>query len=274
MKRLIIILILFCVFALAGCQTIAKQSDSTVITSAEKTKNAYPEKDWAKAKNPEDLGWSSEKLKLAKEYSETLDTESFLLIDDGIIVTEWGDTNRKLNVRSVRKSLLSGLIGIAVDEKKMNLDSTMEELGIDDNEPKLTKEEKQARVSDLLKARSGVYHLAAYETAGMQRKRPKRGSHKRDEFWYYNNWGFNALGTIYEQSIKSTIFKEFETRIAKPIQMEHFSLEDTRYFRENVSIHPAYIFELSARDLARYGLLFLRKGKWKDKQIISKKMGC
>ena len=34
------------------------------------------------------------------------------------------------------------------------------------------------------------------------------------------------------------------------------------------SVHAAYPFKLSTRDLARIGLLFLRKGKWDDRQLI------
>jgi CubicO group peptidase (beta-lactamase class C family) len=68
---------------------------------------------------------------------------------------------------SVRKSLLSALYGIHVDEGTINLDKTLEELNIDD-QFSLTKEEKQAVIRDLLKSRSGVYHPAAYETTQMK----------------------------------------------------------------------------------------------------------
>jgi len=67
----------------------------------------------------------------------------------------------------VRKSLLSALIGIAVAERKISLDSTLAQLGIDDNAPALTDVEKQATVRMLLEARSGVYHPALYETPAM-----------------------------------------------------------------------------------------------------------
>jgi len=52
----------------------------------------------------------------------------------------------------------------------------------------------------LLEARSGVYHAALYETPAMAKQRPARGSHEPGTFWYYNNWDFNALGTIYEHA--------------------------------------------------------------------------
>ena len=62
--------------------------------------------------------------------------------------------------------------------------------------PKLTLEEKEATVRDLLVARSGVYHIAQEEAPAMAAARPKRNSHPHGTFWYYNNWDFNALGTI------------------------------------------------------------------------------
>lgn len=268
---LLIIIVSILVFAQTISRKNASNDNSAIVVADGKIKNAFPDKKWTKAKSPENYGWSTEKLKLARDFASTLDTSAVLIVEDGVIVDEWGETSTKYNVHSVRKSLLSGLIGIAVDEGKINLDDTLEKLGIDDNEPKLTSEEKQARVADLLKGRSGVYHNALYETEGMRNSRPSRGSHPPGTFWYYNNWDFNALGTIYEKSVRSTIFEEFQKRIAEPLQMEDFSVKDTEYIRGSDSIHPAYLFRMSARDLARYGLLFLREGEWRGKQIISKK---
>ena len=70
---------------------------------------------------------------------------------------------------------------------------------------------------ELLQARSGVYHAALYETPEMAKMRPPRGSHPPGTFWYYNNWDFNALGTIYEHATGSGIFEALDQKIAKPI---------------------------------------------------------
>ena len=77
-----------------------------------------------------------------------------MIVQNGVVVAEWGDVAVKSPAHSVRKSLLSALIGIAVEEGKIDLSSTLEELGIDDNEPSLTEIEKKATVGDLIKARS------------------------------------------------------------------------------------------------------------------------
>jgi len=50
--------------------------------------------------------------------------------------------------------------------------------------------------------------------------------------------------------------------------MEDFRLEDTQYVRGADSIHPAYVFRMSARDVARFGLLYLRQGRWGDHEIV------
>lgn len=104
---------------------------------------------------------------------------------------------------------------------------------------------------------------------------PARGSHAPGAFWYYNNWDFNALGTIFEQQTKTTIAADFLERIAVPIGMRDLRPEDMYSFggtsktaEVEQSVHPAYHFRVSARDAARFGYLYLRQGRWGDKQIV------
>lgn len=229
-----------------------------------------PQEAWEQYKTPEEAGWSSEKLEQAKRLYDSLDAAAFMVVYDGKVVVSWGDVKRRYMCHSVRKSFLSALYGTHVDDGSIDLNKTLAELNIDDKFS-LTESEKQATIRDLLKARSGVYHAAAYETAAMKAKRPERGSHARNTFWYYNNWDFNALGTIFEQETGTDIFVDFKNRIADPLQMEDFRLIDGYHHLEaEHSIHPAYPFKMSARDMARFGLLFLREGKWNNQQIISK----
>ncbi len=228
-----------------------------------------PQESWQQYATPEEAGFSSEQLNKAKVLYDSLDAVAFMVVYDGKILFSWGDVERRFMCHSIRKSLLSALYGIYVADELIDMDKTMADLNIDDKD-QLTEDEKMARVRDLIKARSGVYHPAAYETAGMKASRPKRGSHPRDTFWYYNNWDFNVLGKIFEQETKTDIFDAFKNRLAVPLQMEDFRLMDGYHHLEpENSIHPAYPFKLSARDMARLGLLYLNNGKWNEKQIIS-----
>ena len=165
-----------------------------------------------------------------------------MVVHDGRVVAAWGDVARTVNVASVRKSVLSALYGIAVAEGRINLKRTLAELGIQDNEPGLTTEEREATVRDLLMSRSGVYHGAAYETRDMGAARPPRGSHPPGAFWYSNNWDFNALGTIYTRLTRESFFEAVEKRIARPIGMEDYEgWRGGRLTYESVSQHPAYV---------------------------------
>jgi CubicO group peptidase (beta-lactamase class C family) len=219
-------------------------------------------------KQPADVGWSTDKLAEAQRDSEKIGSAAVVVVHHGQIVAEWGQSTKKYYVHSIRKSFISALYGIPGLAEKFDLDATMAELGIDDNEPKLTEVEKKATVRDLLKARSGVYHPALAETDAMKRRRPARGSHDPGTFWYYNNWDFNVLGTIFKQRTGLGVFDAFDKYIAGPIEMEDFRVADCRYENGADSIHPAYKFRMTARDMARFGLLFARGGKWRDQQIV------
>jgi CubicO group peptidase (beta-lactamase class C family) len=229
----------------------------------------FPGASWSRYGAPEEAGWSAEGLRAARALYDEIGSDAFLVVFDGAVLVAWGDVERRFMCHSVRKSFLSALVGIHVGEGRIDLEKTLEDLGIDDVPP-LTAEEKQARVIHLLKSRSGVYHPAAYETPTMKERRPARGSAAPDEFWYYNNWDFNALCTIFERETGARFFEEFERRIADPLEMEDFRLMDTYYHLERQhSVHPAYPFRMSARDMARFGLLFLRDGTWGGTEIIS-----
>lgn len=227
---------------------------------------AEPGLHWRTA-SPDETPWSAPIAREVQEFAVEQKPTAIMVVRDDDIVASFGDLGAKVNVRSVRKSLLSALYGIAVEADRINLDSTLAALEIDDVPPGLSPAEQTATVRQLLMARSGVYHLASYETGQMKQRRPARESHPPGSFWYYNNWDFNALGTIYRQSVDD-VFASFDRRIGRPIGMEDFSAADGVYVKEASSSHPAYVFRMSARDLARFGLLFLNGGRWNGAQLI------
>ena len=237
---------------------------------------SYPGEEWDVAEYPEALGWSSVKLQDARDYAATVNTAAVIIIDDGIIVDQWGETERKFNVHSVRKSLLSAMIGIYEGKGELDINQTLEDLGIDDRLG-LTDDERQARVFDLLGSRSGIYHPANLVAEDASSRWPERGSHSPGTHWFYSNWDFNAAGAIFEQDTGRGIFDAFDELIAKPIGMQDFQPRDGMYEPRSgfggaqgrsVSNFPAYVFRLSARDMARFGVLYLRNGRWQDRQLV------
>ena len=247
--------------SIAAGQSAPRQTKSTHIV---------PTSSWSRISSLEKAGWSEEKLNAAHRYADadSIHTSAVMIVRGGEVVDQWGDIDQKIDCYSVRKTLLSALYGIYASEGVIDINQTLEQLGIDDSPDPLTRQEKQARVVDLLRARSGVYHLVDFETESMTKNRPTRGSHAPGTFWYYNNWDFNVLGTIFEKKTGLKIGEAFYQRIAKPIDMQDFQPSDVFYFGGPASMHPTYHFEISARDLARFGLLYLRRGRWNERQIV------
>jgi CubicO group peptidase (beta-lactamase class C family) len=258
--------LLYTCFASALSSSAIAQADPTHVVSPA----TFPGTSWTHIASPKEAGWSQEKLAAARAYADadSIHTSAVMIVQGGKVVDQWGDFDKKIDSYSIRKSLLSALYGIYSAEGVIDVNQTLEQLGIEDSPNPLTKEEKQARVVDLLRARSGVYHPVDFETESMQKSRPARGSHTPGSFWYYNNWDFNVLGTIFEKKTGMKIGDAFYQRIAQPIGMEDFQPSDVFYFGGPLSIHPAYHFEITARDMARFGLLYVRHGRWNGKQIV------
>ena len=227
----------------------------------------FPGRTWEKT-DPVRLGWSQPGLEAARRYAHDIGSTAVLIVQDGRIVAGWGDLQKKVEIHSVRKSFMSALYGIALAGRQIDLTKTLAQLGIDDKPPRLTEREKQATVRDLLMARSGVYHEAAYETKTMEEERPRRGSHPPGTFWFYNNWDFNALGTILRNATGEDTFAAVEHSIARPLQMQDFTAADGTYIRNDASVHPAYTMRFTARDLARFGWLYLNRGQWGDRPVV------
>lgn len=234
-----------------------------------KSQEIYPGISWKKITNPEQLGWSVEKLDQARLISDSIGSDAVMIVYRGAILKAWGNFERKFMCHSMRKSLLSALFGIQVDNGLISLNASLAELGIEDPPNQLSPLEKSATVENLLTSRSGIYVPAAYE---FPMRKPERGKFKPGENWIYpNNFDYNVLLTIYENETGGKFFEDFFGKIAAPIGMSNFQVSDGYYHYElNKSSHPAYPFRMSSLDLARFGLLFLRLGKWEDQQIISK----
>lgn len=226
----------------------------------------FPKDEWQVIDDPTIYGYSAEGLRKAEEYANGLNTAATIVVVDGVIIYEWGEVETKYLAHSVRKSIASILFGNYVEKGLLDIDKSLGELGIDDV-PKLTEREKTATVRDCLKARSCVYHDCILRE-GSKAKGPPELVLPPGTHFLYNNWDFNVLGTILEQTSGKSIFQMMEDDIAKPIGMENFSASDGWKMTGDASIHPSYPLKINARDLARFGWLMLNKGNWDGKQVV------
>lgn len=230
--------------------------------------------------------FSTEKLDTLTAFLEQSGSSSLMILHDGKVIFEWGDTEKKHLIHSIRKAILNSLYGIYISNGTIDTTLTLEQLGIDDIEPRLSTLEKSATIADLLKSRSGIYHPAAAVSEGMLLNMPQRGSHRPNENYFYNNWDFNVLGYILEKITGESLYDLFDKEIAEPLGMEYSNnyitvtdpAEDWQIpdvdgfyqYEKDKSRYPAFHFRLSARDMALYGQLYLNNGDWNGTTIIPK----
>jgi CubicO group peptidase (beta-lactamase class C family) len=227
----------------------------------------YPIPDWQRVERPESVGWHSDGLEKVRARLATLPTTGFLAVAGGRVLLEYGDVKAISYLASVRKSVLSMLLGNYVANGTVRLDKTLAEVGIDDIGG-LSAVEKQATIRDLLTARSGIYHAASNSGDDLA-SAPPRGSQPRGTYYLYNNWDFNAFGTAFERETGRNIYDALETDLARPIGMQDFDRAGQQKRGDAAkSEHLAYHMHLSTRDMARIGLLMLREGNWAGQQLV------
>ncbi|MFZ6655094.1 serine hydrolase domain-containing protein [Undibacterium sp. TJN19] len=221
----------------------------------------------------EDLPVSALKAECSQSL-QTLDTElhkghttSLFAARGGRVLFSYGAVDKTSVIESARKSILSMLYGKYVANGTIDLEQNLAAAGIDDIGG-LSTLEKQARIRDLLTARSGIYHPASNSGDDTQYA-PPRDSQKPGSYFLYNNWDFNAAGAVLENATHQNIYRLFDHDIAATLQLQDFRLQDQKKLGDkNKSQYMAYHFTLSTRDMARLGQLALHQGNWRGQQLI------
>ena len=264
---------------LAAGPAISSRASASVATSgwqaAPQHATVYPGAAWERIENPSTAGYCRAGLDAATTRVKAMGTTGVMVVVGGRVLWEHGDLEAISYLASVRKSILAMMYGKYVENGTIELDATMAALNIDDVDGLLPLE-KQATVLDLLSARSGVYHEAANAACtgcGSTMGDPPgpRGTVKPGTHFLYNNWDFNALGTIFEQQTGTNIYDAFASDLAAPLGLQDFNRAGQRKsVNARRSVHPAYHFNLSTRDMARLGYLMLREGAWSGRQVLSR----
>jgi CubicO group peptidase (beta-lactamase class C family) len=232
-------------------------------------RGAFPGKTWERIERPESAGFSSARLEALRGWLGSLDTTAMLVVAGGRSLFEYGDLAHLSYLASVRKSVLAVLYGKYVEEGKIRLNLTLEEIGFADHGD-LLPIEKRATVENLITARSGIYHPAS-NAGDDTRAAPPRGSQRPGAYFLYNNWDFNAAGAVFEKLTGRDIYDALETDLARPVGMQDFDRKRQQKSGDaKVSMHLAYHMWLSTRDMARIGLLVLREGDWNGRRLVSR----
>jgi hypothetical protein len=114
-----------------------------------------------------------------------------------------------------------------------------------------------------------VYLPAVGEAADASDARPARGSRRPGERWWYNNWDFNVAGTIFERATGIEILSALSGSLASETGMEDWRPGDAFYYSDTeVSEHAGFGAQMSTRDLARFGWLYVAGGEWRGSTVV------
>jgi CubicO group peptidase (beta-lactamase class C family) len=243
---------------------------STAIASGctlPKANGQVPGNNWARHQTPQAAGFDRSGLMEAESAIYELPTTSLMVIKGGKIVYTYGDIAQPSYLASARKSILSMLYGKYVQAGVIDLNRTVGDIGIQENMP-LLDIEKTATVRNLLTSSSAVYWPAG--SPGGDENTPPRGSVKPGVKFHYNNWDFNVAGEVFQRLTGKSVFDAFQDDLAIPLGMEDWDRSRQRMlgYATEPSRYKAYHFFLSARDMARLGVLMVNRGQWNGRQVI------
>jgi CubicO group peptidase (beta-lactamase class C family) len=211
-----------------------------------------------------------------------------VVIRHGYIVAEFGDLNRVEPTYSVAKSFLSTILGLAIDRgliKDVNhpVKLSVKDGGYDSpHNSKITWHHHAQQTSEWEGEMWGKSHTFIGEAEFGRGQRQPRELKEPGTFYEYNDVRINrfslSLLRVWKKPLPQVLTEEVMDRIGASDKWQYLAYDNSEVEvagqkMKSVSGGTRWGGGLwiSTLDEARFGYLFLRQGKWRDKQIISEK---
>jgi len=223
--------------------------------------NAWPEA------APAEVGLDADRLAEAKAYALT-GGGSGILVRGGRKVLEWGDPDRRYDLKSTSKSIGVSALGLAIAD------------GVIDLEDRVVAHLPSLGTPPVSNARTGwlpeiTIRQLANQSAGFE----KPGGFEPLLFepgtrWHYSdggpNWLADGVTTVYGRDIESLLFDRVFERLGITRSdlrwREHAyrprTLDGVRRLEFGSGVHA------NVDAMARIGLLYLRQGRWRGQQLL------
>lgn len=227
----------------------------------------WPGKEWATA-SPESQGLSDAKLAAAADYAMNAGGGSGCVIRGGYLVKEWGDPQKKADIKSCTKgSLGATALGLALDRNLVQWDDQA-----NTHYPALGTGVKANAENGWLNEVT-VRQLATM-TAGFDDGRPPRLTYRPGTSGIYSNDTANMLAELLTLKFNEDLYPLMKRDVMDAIGMSpsDWSWRKNSYRKDTVqgikSREFASGLTITHRALARIGYLYLRQGDWNGHQII------
>jgi CubicO group peptidase (beta-lactamase class C family) len=228
----------------------------------------FPTADW-QVVPPETQSMFSDALAKVGQWLKDNGSKTGMVVRHGRIVGQWyfdeATPESQYLVYSTSKSFASTAAGLAIASGKLKLDSKIGDFFPAANPP----QKREITVGQLLSMTSGAH------SDNMQLARNDLFKFVLEELpmdfapgekWEYNNSGLSLLSPVVHQATGQNIDQLLDQQVFKKIGIPRsdWTWED----RDGMPI-PYSGLHITARSLARFGLLFLNKGMWRGDKVIS-----
>jgi len=231
----------------------------------------YPEPDWA-IETPEAHDLDSTLLEAAADFAGEHASDCLVITRDGVIVGEWywngWDETSEENVFSVSKSITSALVGIAQDKGALAIregasNYITEWIGTDSEDVTIRNliSNDSGRqwnyITDYVQMAFLAYDKSAFAIGLGQQHNP-------GTVWAYNNSAIQCLERVLNRATGMDAAEYAQEFLFEPLGMA------SSYGRDRAGNPTTYAgVKSSCRDMARFGYLYLRGGRWSNgEQII------
>lgn len=223
---------------------------------------------------PEAQGISSQDICDFVAAADKINTlHSFMLVRHGSVVAEgwWKPEapDKPHVLASLSKSFTSTAIGLAIEEGKLGLDDPVLKFFPNDAPGEISDNLKAMRVRDLLTMTCGHETEPKAGPSGPSVKQflAHPVPHKPGTHFQYNTMGSYTLSAIVTKATGQTTLDFLKPRLFEPLGIAE---PEWGTSPEGNSL-GGYGLKLCTEDIAKFGQLYLQKGKWNGKQLVPEK---
>ena len=221
---------------------------------------------------PEAQGVSSEIIRAFVEAADqrVRTMHSFMLVRHGHVVAEgwWKPeaADKPHVMHSLSKSFTSTAVGLAVAEGKLSVDDPVLKFFPEDAPAAPSDKLKAMRVRDLLTMNSGHEVEVKFTTNApwVQTFLAHPVPHKPGTHFLYNTPGSHMLSAIVRKVTGETVLDYLKPRLFDPLGIENPEWPSS----PQGNTFGGWGLKIRTEDIAKFGQLYLQKGKWNGKQLV------
>ena len=202
---------------------------------------------------------------------------SFVLVRHGKVVAEgwWApyEKERPHMLYSLSKSFTSTAVGLAVDEGRLSLDDKVVSFFPGKAPAQPSENLARMRVRDLLCMGSGNHNdtltpmKEGAETDWIKVFFAQPVEHEPGTFFKYNTGATYMLSAIVQKTTGQKVLDYLTPRLFEPLEIQNATWESSP---QGIQA-GGYGLKVKTRDIAALGQLYLQKGTWSGKRLLSEK---